>query len=133
MPGTSHHYETRFLDLFPKATSDIGWYILEKYTMRELMALQTDQIRRPDIAEHLSQSQWQTLLRYTMLTKLTYFDLESNLLQKRQINYITKILIQNFDEGQYRLAEIKRVSKVKYGYFNTWLDQLTKQIARHSS
>ena len=128
MPGSNHSFETKFINDTPLRLRDTCRYLLEKYSLSQMLSLQQKQ-ERPEQLVEMSDAEWEAVLRAVILSKLTYFNLNTDLLTKQHLSFITFIFVRNFNRGS-DLNEILRQVTYNYSVLEIWLQDLIRQRKR---
>ncbi|WP_157760800.1 hypothetical protein [Hydrogenovibrio halophilus] len=124
MPGMNHEFEANFLDELPPVTREAAASLLQFYRLRQLMDMrQFGPDKRMSEDFDLTPSQWNQVLDAVILTKVSYFVIDTSMPPK----YIKKLLdIAGWalEEPETNLQQMKRLTQRNYPFFYDWLKKV---------
>lgn len=124
MPGRNHSVEAGFLDSLPTSLRPAAADLLHYYRLSQLIIMRKDGVD-DDLKQRfdLKTIQWLQALDAVILTKVSYFDVTTQMSPKH-INKLLEITAFALHEPDANLNELyKRVEK-DYAFFADWLKQV---------
>jgi uncharacterized protein YeaO (DUF488 family) len=121
MPGTNHDVEPGFMDELPFSLRDAALDLLNYSSLKEILEVRaygpTPYLRKT--FTH-SQEEWHVITRAVLLTKISYFTLNT-LYPTHYIDHLTKLALHAYGLPSGNLVELYQAVHSKYPYFADWL------------
>ena len=129
MPGRNHTIEANFLDGLSQNLRPAAMELLHDYRLRQMLDMLLDGPNETLQARYnLDPSQWQDLLEAVILTKVSYFELNSRM-KPRHLNTLIEILSFCLHQSGASLSQLIAFTQKDTPYMAEWL-QNAQRIQR---
>lgn len=124
MPGRNHAVEAGFLDALPASYRDAAADLLHFYRLSQLLDMRQNGVY-PEVQDRfdLEPIQWFEILDAVILTKVSYFDVTTQMSPKH-INKLLEITAFALHHPGAPLSEIYQLVEKDYHFFADWLKQV---------
>lgn len=124
MPGRNHTVEAGFLDALPNSQRPAAADLLHYYRLKQLVEMRKNGVF-PELLSRfeLRDEQWLEALDAVILTKISYFDVSTNM-SPRHINKLLEITAYALHRPGASLGEIYKQVEKDYAFFAGWLKQV---------
>ncbi|MDX1795576.1 MAG: hypothetical protein R3219_02520 [Hydrogenovibrio sp.] len=121
MPGSNHQMESGFLDELPHSLRPAAADLLQNYRLKQLIEMRKEG-PYPELAKrfHLKTPQWFQVLDAVLLSKISYFELSSNM-RADHIRLLMKTIALATNEPDITLTDLLKKTEKRYTFFSDWI------------